>query len=140
MSTSTLDHAAGYPPAPSDSEPLIGDLLVAQGKITEAERDAALESQRRTGSPLGSILVSDGVLSPRDLFESLALSWEVSFAADVAEPLRDQEFDGLDIDTLVQGGWVPVGRDEEGTLIVVTSNRPTPHLRVEVEHAVGELV
>jgi len=33
MSTSTLDHAAGYPPAPSDSEPLIGDLLVAQGKI-----------------------------------------------------------------------------------------------------------
>jgi glycosyltransferase XagB len=140
MSTPTLDHAAARPPDPAGSEPLIGDLLIAQGKITEAQRDTALATQRRTGSPLGSILVSSGALSPRELFESLALSWDTSFAADVVEPLRGREFDALDVDQLVRGGWVPVGRDAEDTLIVVTSNRPTPQLRVEVEHAVGELV
>lgn len=132
---------AGAPAQDSVSaEPLIGDLLVAQGKITEAQRDDALAAQQRTGSPVGSILVAAGVLSPRELFETLALAWQASFAADVAVPLTAGEFDRLDVDELVRDGWVPVGRDGDGVLIVVTSGRPSPLRKQIISDAVGERV
>jgi hypothetical protein len=45
------------------TSPRLGELLVAQGVLSDTELEAALAEQRRTGEPLGEILLERGVLS-----------------------------------------------------------------------------
>jgi hypothetical protein len=49
----------------------LGDILVAQGLITPADLEEALERQRTEGGRLGENLVSLGKLKPEDLDEIL---------------------------------------------------------------------
>lgn len=46
---------------------LIGDVLIAQGLVTQADVDAALERQRTQGGILGEHLIAMGRLDPADL-------------------------------------------------------------------------
>ena len=46
---------------------LIGDVLVAQGLVTPADVEAALERQRSQGGILGEHLIAMGKLDPADL-------------------------------------------------------------------------
>ena len=50
----------------------LGDILVAQGYVTEAQRDTALLEQADTGARLGEILVRTQILTPRDIAMALA--------------------------------------------------------------------
>src|ERR1700712_4019897 len=57
----------------------VGEVLLAAGLLTVEQRDEALAIQRRTGSRLGDILVSSGMVHPRDLYQALAKSWGVEY-------------------------------------------------------------
>lgn len=46
---------------------LIGDVLIAQGLVTQADVEAALERQRKEGGILGEHLVAMGKIDPADL-------------------------------------------------------------------------
>jgi uncharacterized coiled-coil protein SlyX len=52
--------------------PLLGEVLVLEGLLTEEELAAALAEQRRTGERLGTILVASGVLAGPTLAMALA--------------------------------------------------------------------
>jgi type IV pilus assembly protein PilB len=61
------------PPAVSSSpERRLGDLLLAEGLITEAQLARALATQKTTSAPLGAVLVNQGALREDSL--TLALS------------------------------------------------------------------
>ncbi|PMP96365.1 MAG: hypothetical protein C0168_02705 [Candidatus Aminicenantes bacterium] len=45
----------------------LGELMLKDGVISQAELSAALRKQKRTGETLGEILVTDGVISPQVL-------------------------------------------------------------------------
>jgi type IV pilus assembly protein PilB len=61
------------PPAVSSSpERRLGDLLLAEGLITEAQLARALATQKSTSAPLGAVLVNQGALREDSL--TLALS------------------------------------------------------------------
>jgi cellulose synthase/poly-beta-1,6-N-acetylglucosamine synthase-like glycosyltransferase len=51
--------------------PKIGELLLAKGIITSSQLDDALKEQREHGGRLGSILVSLGYVSARDIDETI---------------------------------------------------------------------
>lgn len=51
---------------------LIGEILIAQGKLQGAARDRALELQKLRGAPLGMILVAENFISLEDLDRALA--------------------------------------------------------------------
>ncbi len=53
----------------------LGEIFVERGLVTEAELEAALETQRQSGAKLGEILVAQGVLSRLDLAGALADQW-----------------------------------------------------------------
>jgi type IV pilus assembly protein PilB len=55
----------------SDTTPL-GALLRREGLLTEAQLDAALVTQRRSGKQLGRILIESGTISETDLVRALA--------------------------------------------------------------------
>jgi len=76
----------------------IGDLLIEQGLITEAQLKHGLEEQKKSGELLGCILFQLGHISQKDLFNVLALSQSV---AAVAPPdIRERDISG-EIDHLV---------------------------------------
>ncbi len=52
----------------------LGDLLVEEGWIDDAQRRWALDAQSRTGSRLGTILVAGGLIRRADPFRVLARS------------------------------------------------------------------
>ena len=55
----------------SDGTPL-GALLMREGLLTEAQLDAALNDQSRSGKQLGRILIELGTISETDLVRTLA--------------------------------------------------------------------
>lgn len=68
MSTSTPAPVAPSLPAPR----LLGQLLVAAGRATDAQIDTALHDQSGTGLRLGEILVQRGVVDPDGVAQLLA--------------------------------------------------------------------
>ncbi len=55
----------------SDGTPL-GSLLIDEGLLTEAQLDAAVAEQSRSGKPLGRLLIEQGTISEAELVRTLA--------------------------------------------------------------------
>jgi len=77
--------APNPPPAPSAAAPSrlqLGDILIAEGKLTESQLRQALEEQRTRGHNklLGEILVDLGFVSEHVVMECLARSYGVPYA------------------------------------------------------------
>jgi hypothetical protein len=53
----------------------MGELLVQQGRLTNAQLDSALEEQRESRQPLGEILVARELISRVDLAQALSTQW-----------------------------------------------------------------
>ena len=58
----------------------IGRILLAQGALTQAQLDSALELQQSTGRRLGRILVETGVVTGGQLARALTARWKLSTA------------------------------------------------------------
>ena len=59
----------------SNPWPQMGQLLLEQGRVTHGQLESALEEQRRSGQPLGEILVGREVISRVDLAAALSTQW-----------------------------------------------------------------
>lgn len=68
----------------------IGDLLLSKGLATEAQIEAALETQKRTRERLGAVLVSSGVVSEFDLLSALAELLDTPIWDLVLDPPTDE--------------------------------------------------
>jgi type IV pilus assembly protein PilB len=97
----------------------LGDILVQDGLVSEAQLAAALEEQQRVGRGLGRVLVDNGILSEAQLVAALASQIGLRFV-----DLSDYPVDGSAIGSV--GGAVcrrytaiPIGY-VEGKLLVAT--------------------
>ncbi len=59
----------------------IGEMLMAQGYITEAQLEKALEQQKVTGQRLGKTLVSLGFMPEEKLIEILSIQFEIPYVS-----------------------------------------------------------
>jgi cellulose synthase/poly-beta-1,6-N-acetylglucosamine synthase-like glycosyltransferase len=55
-----------------DVTPLLGEMLIADGSITQTQLDSALEYQRKSGGKLGDILLSLNYISTDKLYRQIA--------------------------------------------------------------------
>lgn len=102
----------------------IGDILLSQGYITEAQLAVALETQSKTKQRLGDCLVASGLVSDEDIAKALQIQLGIGFV----------DLHGIDIPpeiiSLVNGtvlrkhNVVPIGFDDElqNTLILAMSD------------------
>jgi type IV pilus assembly protein PilB len=72
----------------SDGTPL-GSLLIDEGLLTEAQLDAAVAEQARSGKPLGRLLIEQGTISEAELVRTLARQVGLEFV-----DLNDRTIDG----------------------------------------------
>ena len=59
------------------AKPLLGEMLVENGVITQEQLNGALEVQKAEGGLIGIILVSQGIISEQKLVEYLALQAKI---------------------------------------------------------------
>ena len=104
----------------SDGTPL-GSLLIDEGLLTEAQLDAALAEQARSGKPLGRLLIEQGTISEAELVRTLARQVGLEFV-----DLNDRTIDGsvaaLVTESLARRYQaIPVGW-EDGKLVVAMAD------------------
>jgi type IV pilus assembly protein PilB len=76
--------------APTASEPRLGEVLLAEGIITQEQLSRALDAQRATALPLGAVLVKQGIIHEDRLI--------VVLSAHLAAPVADLKHDEVDGD------------------------------------------
>ena len=70
---------------PTTQAPLIGQILIEEGVITEAQLENALHEQKRNGRRFGEVLVGTGACSEADIAEALAGQLNLRLASFDAE-------------------------------------------------------
>jgi eukaryotic-like serine/threonine-protein kinase len=60
----------------------LGEMLVAIGKLSEAQLKGALERQKRTGGRIGELLVAEGLVTDEDVVRALSEQGGIAFISD----------------------------------------------------------
>jgi type IV pilus assembly protein PilB len=131
------DPVPGAPPAPAYSGPTrIGDLLVAQGRITAQQLDHALAEQVHSGKRLGSELIRLGMITERQLVESLADQLHMP-VADLRLTTPDPEAVARFPESLARRLEAVPLRMVDGTLELALAEAISDQLRTELETGAG---
>ena len=101
-------------------------MLVSRGVITAGQMNEALRVQEATGSRLGAILITSGLVRRLDLYELLAEQWGLPFLDLTDVELAPELLTHHDPTDLVRAGWVPVRREPDGRILVATAEKPSP--------------
>ncbi|MEX1164326.1 MAG: ATPase, T2SS/T4P/T4SS family, partial [Nitriliruptor sp.] len=99
----------------------LGQVLLDQGLITNAQLDEAIEEQRERGRSLGRILVDRGFISERDLVTALAAQVGMEFV-DLAEIEVDPRAVTMLAPSLSKRHALLPIRFEDGRLVVAMSD------------------
>ena len=111
----------------------IGEVLLDHGMISTDQLAWALGVQQRTGSRLGAILVASGLVRRLDLYRTLAAAWQHEFLDVAAADLDPDLVAGLTARRLADEGWIPVRREDDGAILVATSEEPSDTWRAGIE-------
>jgi type IV pilus assembly protein PilB len=104
-------------------EPLIGEICVARGWVTNEQVRHAAEIQRQSNARLGRILVEMGALTEQQLSQALAEQWGLRYV-DLAQTTLDPEIARLIPSYLARRhAVVAIGR--EGSRLVVAMSDPS---------------
>jgi type IV pilus assembly protein PilB len=99
----------------------LGDLLIAEGLLTEAQLAAAAEEQAETGKPLGRLLIEQGIITEAELVRTLANQVGLEFI-DLADRVVDPSVASLVSESLARRYQaIPVAW-EDGRLLVAMAD------------------
>src|SRR5207344_1652691 len=104
----------------SEGTPL-GALLIEAGLLTDAQLDAAVAEQARSGKPLGRLLIEQGTISEAELVRTLARQVGLEFV-DLNEVTIDGSVAAIVTESLARRYQaIPVGW-EDGKLVVAMAD------------------
>ncbi len=99
----------------------LGERLIGRNLLTEAQLQVGLKEQRRTGEPLGSILVSLGFVQEEDLARLLVEDVGVEFVSlREVRPERDL-IEPFELDFLRSRLFLPLRRGPQGVEVVMAN-------------------
>lgn len=107
--------------------PMIGEVLLSEGLITQQQLDDAIRAQGEQGGLLGRHLILSGAIGRIELYSALSVAWNAPFLDLVEFPADAALVRQYDPRQLVDQGWVP-WRLRDKTLIIATSVPPTDEL------------
>lgn len=123
-------------PAVDDAARTVGEMLLADGRITAEQLDRAVAISQRSGTRIGQVLLSMGAVDRTDLYATLSRQWSLPFV-DLTRIHIDPALTArCEPATLVAAGWVPVRTTPTG-LVVATSERPDAALDDAVRATFG---
>jgi general secretion pathway protein E len=107
----------------------LGEILIAQKKITPEALDAALSEQKQSQKKLGTILVQNNLITSSELSKSLATQLNLEYL----EKIPYQEIDpslvkDLNISFCLQNGIVPISEDKDSFTVAISDPLETSAL------------
>lgn len=111
----------------------LGEMLVAQGLVTEDTLRAALAAQSERGGRLGEVLIEMGALNSRALQQTIAHQAGVPFIEPSVSMIEPAVLRGVSPDYLARHGFVPFSRHGDGSTTVVVPDIDNEALRHVVE-------
>ena len=109
-------------PMNSQDAGTLGERLVAAGKLSARDLERAIAAAGEAGGPIGTVLVSLGLVSETDVTTTLGQILEVPFVVAEAFPAVPPEIEGLSIDFLKAHRIFPLDVDE--TILQVAMATP----------------
>src|SRR5258705_13511231 len=107
----------------------LGSILLERGLVTQAQLEAAVAEQARTGQVLGRVLVSHGAITELDLVKTLAEQSGLEYV-DLAEQTVDPTASSMITDSLARRYQaLPIGW--EGATLLVAIADPANVLAVD---------
>lgn len=94
------------------SKPMLGDMLVAAGKLNDRDLDRALVAQREMGGLLGEVLVRLGLVAEMDVVKALCEQLDLVFVPKEAYPEEPVSVESLQQHFLMGNQVVPIAADE----------------------------
>lgn len=116
----------------------VGDVLLGQGLISQAQLDEALQLQRAWGSRLGDILLAKGWVRAVDLYRTLARHYDREFVDLVRQPPDLMLIDEADIHLYADLLFLPWKRVDGVTWVAVAD--PSEAMLAAVEARFGSAV
>ncbi len=113
----------------------LGEILVAQNRITEEQLQAALSKQSQTGNPVGQVLVEDGLISNSDLVEALGSQYKLPSIDLSRYNLESAVVRQLPKELATQHTAIAVSRSEDGVLSVAIG-RPSADKIADIRHRI----
>ena len=98
----------------------LGVVLTRRGLISEWQLQQALRIQRRDGTRLGDILVSEGLIGYYDLYSAVAQCHALRFIDLLKHPPQHDLIDASDADTYLKLRLIPWRREGASITIAVT--------------------
>ena len=120
------------------ARPLIGELLVRAGHLTEADLREALEQQAHFGRRLGELLVARGKITPRSLAEALALQHRLDFIDLARTPVDPAAAALLNAKFARLHQVLPVRATEGGSVLVAVADPTNLHLLDDLKLAIDQ--
>lgn len=102
----------------------LGELLLAEGKLSPADLERALEVQKSVGGRIGRLLIQLGLVSEADVYTALSLQTGIPLVRLDAFPATRPDWAGLNAAFLVAHHVLPLGdvRQDGPTPVFVTSD------------------
>ncbi len=99
---------------------MIGELLVAQGKVSERDLERTLLAQREMGEMFGQVLVKLGLVSEQDVAVALSQQLSIPLCAAADYPEQPLRLDAVSLDFLVNNSVVPLRRDADAVVFAAS--------------------
>ncbi len=100
----------------------IGEMLIAQGFITQQQFNAALQIQETDNRKLGEILVAEGFISDQQLSKVLASIYQLPFVNLADIQIAEGVFGVVAVDILEKYKVFPI--EQKGITLTVATNNP----------------
>ena len=105
--------------------PMLGQMLVSAGKLSERDLERALVAQREMGGLLGEVLVRLGLVAEMDVVTALCEQLDLKFVPKEAYPEEPVTVESLQEHFLLGNQIVPIAADEQSiTLAAVKPQDP----------------
>ena len=136
MSSTILDSKAGDT---VEGQLPIGEQLVAEGKLTQADLDRGLLVNENNSTGLGPLLVRLGLVSDRDLATVFAKSYDLPLLGDGDFPDVPNEDCQLSIKFLKEANIIPLATDDD-QIVIASADPEDTYILQAVEMAASRPV
>ena len=118
----------------------LGAMLVELGLITAADLEKALEIQKsEPGKRLGEILADHHIISQERLYQVLSSQLKIPFLEPKPEDIDKSLFNKHVTSSCEENIFIPVRRNDDGTVTVVFANPLNPENRNLAAHLFGKI-
>jgi type IV pilus assembly protein PilB len=109
----------------------LGDLLLEESLVTEAQIQKAIEEQQKSGEPLGRILVRMGFITEEALYYFLAIQFGTEYVDLSGMDLKQETVDIIKKELAEEMNVIPI--EVTGSQIIFATSEPDEHLIMKIK-------